>query len=641
MSRRERRAKKRLVHLRVARRRAQRRRARSVDARRAAAVSTMSTLVLAGLPVGPVLASSSDSASGPGTASMVSNGMSGACGDSAAWGLPRELVTVRGTLFMTADDGVHGRELWKSDGTEAGTVLVRDIDLSAQQSYWADGPRDLTAVRGEVFFSVFDPAHGRGLWKSDGTRPGTVLVDDVDPSRSNDVRSGPQNLTAVAHELFFTVDHGLGGTELWSSDGTPGGTVLVKDIPVADADGYGGAQNLTPMRGELFFTIEHGLRGRELWRSDGTRGGTVRVKTLLPTRLDDGSDRDPMYATVVGKELFFAQTDGVHGTELWRSDGTPGGTVMVSDIRPRRASGEPQYLVNLAGRLFFSAADGVHGRELWSSDGSRQGTVMVADIRLGPRGSRATYIAETDGVLFFQASDGIHGDEPWTSDGTRAGTVMVRDLWPGAYGSSASQFVAMGDRVFFTAHANPDEEWHATQLWATDGTSQATVVVKDLGFDDIGYFGDLTPMKGRLFLRADDGVHGMEVWKSDGTADGTVVVKDINDGGGFLVASRTTADLEQGELALTARVETPGKLRMAAVGESPVKAAVRDLTRAGRTQLLIQPTRTGMRQLRRSLRQAHRNGDDTGTLDIAVRISFRPCDGPADSIVRRFTLQLR
>ena len=102
---------------------------------------------------------------------------------------PSGFAGVGGTLFFTADDGIHGRELWKSDGTKAGTVLVKDIDPDDDDGYGR--PRSLTGVGGTLFFTADDGIHGRELWKSDGTKAGTVLVKDIHPDDSATTASPP------------------------------------------------------------------------------------------------------------------------------------------------------------------------------------------------------------------------------------------------------------------------------------------------------------------------------------------------------------------------------------------------------------------------------------------------------------------
>ncbi|MFM7787275.1 MAG: ELWxxDGT repeat protein, partial [Microcystis panniformis] len=120
------------------------------------------------------------------------------------------------TLFFSANDGVNGFELWKSDGTAAGTVLVKNIFPGNNPSF-SSSPRNLRVVGNTLFFSANDGANGYELWKSDGTAAGTVLVKDINPGSSSSFTSYSQalmDLMAVGNTLFFIADNGVNGKEL-------------------------------------------------------------------------------------------------------------------------------------------------------------------------------------------------------------------------------------------------------------------------------------------------------------------------------------------------------------------------------------------------------------------------------------------
>ena len=298
-------------------------------------------------------------------------------------------------------------------------------------------------VGGQLFFTAGESDHGDELWTSDGTRAGTVLVADIDPTGNG----GPESLTDVGGTLYFSADDGEHGRELWKSDGTAAGTVLVADIAPADAYyGYSSdPSELTDVGGTLYFSADDGEHGRELWKSDGTAAGTVLVKDFYPGQ--NGYDNepnpgDPRDLTDVGGTLFFSVFSPAHGVELWKSDGTTHGTVLVKDMYPGDGgapyfdahSGNPKHLAEVGGSLYFIAVDRLHGWELWTSDGSAQGTRLVREIN--PSDDADAWFppfggfSRVDDTLYFPADDGKHGWELWRSDGTATGTTMVNDLNP-------------------------------------------------------------------------------------------------------------------------------------------------------------------------------------------------------------------
>src|SRR5689334_4571835 len=149
-----------------------------------------------------------------------------------------------------------------------------------------------------------------------------------------------------------------------------------------------------------------------------------------------------LWGTVAaGDTVFLSQDDGVAGWELYKTDGTTNGTVLVKDIRPGRDNSQPGWLTYSGNgtTIFFAADDGSHGVELWKSDGTAQGTLMVKDINPGPNGSGPGSLVNIQGTIYFSATDGVNGVELWKSDGTDTGTVMVKDIASGPTGSSPTQ----------------------------------------------------------------------------------------------------------------------------------------------------------------------------------------------------------
>jgi len=184
--------------------------------------------------------------------------------------------------------------------------------------------------------------------------------------------SNLENLTDVNGVLFFTANDGVSGTELWKSDGTSTGTVLVKDI---NENMGSNPEELTNVNGLLFFSATNGTNGRELWKSDGTEPGTVMVMDI--NMAPGNSNSNPQFITAHNQKIYFASTDGTHGKEIWVSDGTPENTQLVADINPI-GNGDPEFLTVSANTLFFSANEGDFGHELWKLDFSTGVNTLIS-----------------------------------------------------------------------------------------------------------------------------------------------------------------------------------------------------------------------------------------------------------------------
>ncbi len=445
----------------------------------------------------------------------------------SAGSAPSHLAVLNGVLYFAANDGSRGEELWRSDGTEAGTTLVRDLVPGAAGS----SPYGITPAGSLLYFSAID-AMGRGqeLFKSDGTAAGTGLVRDIRPGSG---WSNPNRFTAVGGTVFFLANDGTHGEELWKSDGTQAGTVMVRDL--APGGFYSGSNSLTNVAGTLFFTAVG-----QLWKSDGTEAGTVIVR---PT--GSGGPVGASYLAAAGGRLFFSASDGSHGLELWTSDGTSQGTVMVRDIRPGSPGSEPESLRDVNGTLFFAVGRRVPtyygtayiGEELWKSDGTPQGTVLVRAIELSNVESAPPQLANVNGTLFFAADDGAAGSELWRTDGTPAGTVRVQDILPGVGSSSPTLLTNVSGRLFFAAvgAATGRELWTAgvggVSLVADLAAGKGVAFVTDLATaPQSSEPADLVTLNGTVFFVAFDQAHGRELWRSDGTPQGTALVKDIRPG---------------------------------------------------------------------------------------------------------------
>ncbi len=408
---------------------------------------------------------------------------------------PYYMVDLNGTLIFHANDGISGIELYRSDGTEAGTQRLKDIlpGTGSSVPYMHQG----NVLGDELFFGATDGAIGYELWKTDGTSEGTVLVRDIfngagngfpGYTAANTDLNGTlyvEGMTALNGAMYFSADNGTNGHELWRSDGTEGGTNLVKDI-------HAGANSsnitkMTELDGALLFFADDGTNGVELWRSDGSSAGTTLVRDIRPGANDSfvrvtNYENDAI--TIFKGKGYFIADDGSNGVELWETDGTTTGTRLFKDISPGAGIGDPRNLVVVDDLMYFAADDGTSGRELWVTDGTREGTRQVEDIRAGGAGSGAIPIAAID-VNVAPENITLSGTSisenvaSFTPVGTLAATdadgdTLVFSLSDDAGGRFAvggalnDQLVTAGSLDFETAQS------HAITVVATDPDGEST-----------------------------------------------------------------------------------------------------------------------------------------------------------------------
>lgn len=265
---------------------------------------------------------------------------------------PSSLIAFGDKLFFSADDKTNGNELWSYDGNTAS--LVKDIYSGSNSS----GPLENSAILGsKLYFTANNNLTGTELWVTDGTTAGTEIFSNLN---SGSASSSPRWLTVVGDNLFFAADDGSKGQELWKTDGV--NLTLVKNIRIASAstaprnaksgpsavssDPSSSPSGLFGIAGKLFFQANDGT-DNELWVSDGSESGTVKLKDINtsgssnPQHIGVRQYLNQTVATITNVGVLFSANTAANGRELWVSDGTVSGTVMVKDINPDSGDGMP------------------------------------------------------------------------------------------------------------------------------------------------------------------------------------------------------------------------------------------------------------------------------------------------------------
>lgn len=400
-------------------------------------------------------------------------------------------ASLNGYIYFTAETPAEGRELWRTNGTPAGTTFVKDIVPGAAGSNYKDGYH-LFSSGTYLLLMARTPSSGVELWRSDGTEAGTVFLKDINANGSDS--SGANLFYLLNNLVLFVANDGIHGYEIWKTDGSGVGTTLLKDInPGA---GTSTSYELFPgisapiflgfhdFNGFTYFQASDGTSKGELWRTDGTNANTTLVKDII-------SGVSPSFVFVINAvnlpgKFIFPVSNGVNRSELWESDGTPGGTVLFKSFSPSNAGTTPiifvPFIANVStgvitqqlfkgNKFFFAAGTATEGTELWISDGTLVNTSIVKDINAGEPdgidGANLTYLY-TSTHLYFAGNTVPGGNELWRTDGTSVGTAMVADIITGSGSSDPLlAFSLINGKIVFEATNGDDPV--LTDLYAVDG----------------------------------------------------------------------------------------------------------------------------------------------------------------------------
>ena len=394
--------------------------------------------------------------------------------------------------------------------------LLKNINPATADIYSGSFPKKGIQLNGIYYFPATD-YNGNELWKTDGTAGGTALIKDLG-SIYETQSSDPHLFDTVAGNLYFFTGTGF---HPWKYD--PVTNKITAPISGKDA-GYSPTETAV-IGNNIFFAGDWYFdQGIELIRYE------VTTNSLFIYDINSGTgDSYPHDLTVKGDTLFFAADDGINGNELWMYDALADQFQMVKDINGSGSS-NPSDLVVYHGNLFFTADDGINGNELWSSDGSDPGTAMFADINNnGTESSNPDHKTVFNDKLYFSATNGIDGIELWVTDDITNLPSQLMDINPfgdsnpGKYG-----FKAAGSYLYFAA----EDDFDNTELWKTDG------VVTDLA-KDINLYGSSNPMDmytlgDTLIFSAYDG-NAFQLWRSQGTDLNTVIIQNIQSSAGDTV----------------------------------------------------------------------------------------------------------
>ncbi len=457
------------------------------------------------------------------------------------------LIVFNDLLYFNGSDSNSSNDVWRSDGTTTGTLPIsKTSDIYGPEfkgvlnnklfftvfgsgrsnMFYIDGlsgeiefflkidqrpkyEEDFFYIwNGDAYFPVLDDAYNAHLWTSDGTPEGTVLLSDIPSIRGNN----PRELVGTSTDLAFVVESVLFGPSLWKTKGSRNDTSPVYFDSCCTGSSY--PEDLTKHDQSLVFIARDYKSGVQLWTLEGK-------KDPVKITFDANDDYSPLtsYTQILGStgtRLFYIATDTSNERRLWLKE-----SISTQPIRiiPHGQSGYVDLKsFGVSNGIFFYSANDLTGRNNLQVVSSASSIPKSIEIQkhLNTR-IRIENITAYNGGILFTLNDFTGNQELWFSDGTSAGTKYLKNLCLSPCYVGQVNFTFLHGLAYFVGY-----NLNGVELWVTDGTLSGTKIAVDINKGlNSSQLSQLAKYKNQLVFIATDGSSGPSFYSSNGTPDGT------------------------------------------------------------------------------------------------------------------------
>ncbi len=415
------------------------------------------------------------------------------------------------TYFVATDNGTT-YELWKTDGTTAGTIKLTN------QGGTSNGIGQWNAVNGKYVFSMSNSnTVGRELYVTDGTLAGTSLLSNINAGAGSGINTSIDFSYSNGSTMYFVATNNGTTYELWKTDGTTAGTIkLTNQGGTSNGIGQWNAVN-----GKYVFSMSNSNTvGRELYVTDGTLAGTSLLSNIN-AGAGSGINTSIDFSYSNGSTMYFVATNNGTTYELWKTDGTTAGTIKLTN-QGGTSNGIGQWN-EVNGKFVFSMSNSsTVGRELYVTDGTLAGTSFLSNINAGTGSGINTandFSYSNGSTMFFVATNNGTNYELWKTDGTAIGTVKASNI--GGTSNGIGQWNLVNGNYIFSM-SNPGT--YGRELWVLTGIATMSEELKD----PFGWFPYPNPFNDKLYIRTEKSLQN-EVYKISDNSGRNVLSGYISD----------------------------------------------------------------------------------------------------------------